>query len=548
MYRARESRTGNLVWAKDAVSYRDYACPNCNASVFVRKGDNRAAHFAHRSSAALQSCYLYHPTDGLLAPVAPEPPSGRRDVQEAIKPLVLSLVVFPARPGAKALPTWGLELTVPKAPSSRGEIILDCGPDMPVRIPMSKLATGPQSYVAHPDAEFYRVSWANREVNDEYAERVKTPLPGLDPTRVAVFDLSSGTQKRRALFLTRGETYYFIYKASSAVDLPAAIQSFALMPSYGWKCVLVTLPAEQDERLEEWLTEATGLQMKGERRRWGVLYPPLAGIDEFGDLIVPKVGDVVLGFHTGQTDQPASVLRARSAQGPTDLTFAPSSWRFVSVVPDKQESRTDLSWDGRPLQGIVFRDQKGRVSPEARLTIESGGSAVSVSLHAARASELLADVREGNALVVGIHLGRGIRGAFRWRAAAELDWSEVTLLSASELETAEPTAILGQVALVNEKLRDPQADVHVDCAVFGEWLSLGQEPIPAPEIAHASPKTRSRVLWLLAASGIPTRMWHEEAPVDGKELLDALLAAKIPPHLSAHRRALSKMMREERHE
>lgn len=542
MYFAREARTRNLVHANDAVSYRDYTCPNCHASVFVRKGDNRAAHFAHRSSAALPSCYLYHPSDDLLAPVSPEPQGGRRDADEAIKPLSLHLAVLPAQPGAKALPAWGLELTVPKAHSSRGEIMLDCGPGNIVRISMAKLATGPQTYVALPDAEFYRASWASREVDGEYAERVKAPLSGLDPARVTAFDLSSGKQKRRAPFLTWGETYYFVFKGTSQVELPLAIQSFALAPSYGWKCVLVTLPSRRDEQLEEWLTEATGLQLKGERRRWAVVYPPLAGIDEFGDLILSTTGDAILGFRTGQRTQPASLLRVRSGQGSANLSFVPAEWCFVTVAPDKQEARADLMWDGRPLQGLVFCDQKGRVLPEARLAVESGGSTVSVSLHTGRASQLLAEVRHGNAAIGAIYLGRGVRGVFRWRAAGDFDWTEVTLPSDTASETAEVAATLGQIGLINEKLRDPQTDVHLDCSVFGEWLSLGRAPTPISEVARVAEATRSRVLWLLAASGIPSRSWHGRAPDDRDGLVGALTAAKVPAHLIAHRRALTKMV------
>src|SRR5690349_1854968 len=66
MYKAKDTKSGRIVSAGEASPYGNFFCPNCNKSVFLRRGDVRAAHFAHRF--ASPECELYVHSDDIASP------------------------------------------------------------------------------------------------------------------------------------------------------------------------------------------------------------------------------------------------------------------------------------------------------------------------------------------------------------------------------------------------------------------------------------------------------------------------------------------------
>lgn len=153
---ARDSLSNRVVSASEAKRRRDYRCPVCGYPVLLRQGIYRVAHFAHIVRAARPECDLYHPSQGLsdwhLLPTT------GGEARSATQPLMLSITVdqVPLRPTRSA--RWMLNITVPRAETSKGAIVIECGSGIQRRIDMAKLALGSQTYSVDPDTNSYYAS------------------------------------------------------------------------------------------------------------------------------------------------------------------------------------------------------------------------------------------------------------------------------------------------------------------------------------------------------------------------------------------------------
>ena len=146
MWYAIDSGTGTRVHAVDGSRYRAYRCPTCRGEVFLRSGQQRAAHFAHIHHTANRECDLYTPGQSPLDPHRrPERDNPSvADHKPRITPVEASIEVENRQSSRRArAPRWHLCLTIPKSLDGRGAITYDFGTSKRT-IALSKLSRSPQ--------------------------------------------------------------------------------------------------------------------------------------------------------------------------------------------------------------------------------------------------------------------------------------------------------------------------------------------------------------------------------------------------------------------
>lgn len=249
MFYAVEPATGREVSANLARAARIYRCPTCGARVSVRRGSERAAHFAHLQGVANADCENYTPS---RIEYRRRPPGEGRIVGPSIATSYLSLSLSAERP---RLAYW-----LPPAPGATwtGAVEVEAfGTSRQIRA--ANLRNGQR--VEFPLVDGQWIVSDTGDVADEYLELIARGRQSLDVSG-AVFDASSavGRQVLPGQSVAYGQSLHWVSR--NALDLKAPgvrlclVQKLAI--ASGWHIYKIQLPEgaySGDEFLElvQWL-------------------------------------------------------------------------------------------------------------------------------------------------------------------------------------------------------------------------------------------------------------------------------------------------------
>ena len=143
----------------------EVSCPACGKPVFLRHGNVRIAHFAHRPGVGTPECELFVATDDIRNwSVVPTHPTSPVRPVENILPARLQLALEPGGVTRQRSPRrWELCITLPKSPNPHGQISFNCGGGIYRNVSLSTLALGPRTYPVDLDAPDFAASWISYE-------------------------------------------------------------------------------------------------------------------------------------------------------------------------------------------------------------------------------------------------------------------------------------------------------------------------------------------------------------------------------------------------
>jgi hypothetical protein len=505
MYKAKETRSGRIVSAEEASPYGNFHCPKCNKPVFLRRGDVRAAHFAHRF--ASPECELYVHSDEIADP---SPLHGRHSVGderlvEKIAPLALSIALEPEdQKYPRKLRQWKLCITIPKSAGPHGQISFDSGGGVRRKVPLSTLAFSAHTHPVDLDAVDYGAVWTSPEVPQSYRDVVMHRLPGLSRDRITAFATTMQKYKPRVETLSLAASYYFVWRDVPGLALPGELPRRELAGRGEWKCALVSIPDEGESRLAEWLARATGLNLVPEKRRWSLLYPPAHDIDIVGRIQITHSNAIYVGLAIDGDE--ATSLECRMHGETTDTTIRDKAHRFVEIDLDRSSAPAviSLTWDGYVLPELVTAPWSGARRPSVRIQFLSPRTPPShSSLHQAACRSALANVRASDSEIAAITLPAGLRGELRWRSAGEPDLHSL-VLTATSMPSGRTDASLPHalIAAINLRLKDRGSDAWIDFGAFGSFHSSAEITSAPTAVQFALRRiTRDRLIWFCKTSG-----------------------------------------------
>ena len=551
MYQARDPRTGRIVQASDASPRGYYVCPVCKADVFLRHGDHRVAHFAHRPGLALPECELYHSSaDDIQNPwpiIPTSPRDGAAPENERIPPLALSITIEPeAAIRRNRLRGWSLVLTVPKSADDHGQIMIDCGGDFRPKISLTKLAFAPQTYPAYPDSVDYGAVWVSPEVRPEYRSAVMHRIPGLKRGQVTAFATGAQKYKPRVESLLWATNYYFVWRRDGQLSLPAELLSQSLADSAAWCCALISLPDEGDAALVNWLRERCGLRVVHEKRKWSIIYPAAYNVDIGGRVQLPPTSSILMGtFVSGEATGHDSLLECTAGDLRASVVVPPARWHFFEVAADDavRESVLALNWDHIPLPELTrvapshagppfavvldFRSKRNRVLSQA-------------ALHHMSCREALKSVRATALDITGIQVPAAISGEFRWRAADQIQWQSLALNGVASRDARGVSLPPDVVSSVNNWLQDQALEASLSFGPFGEFCTEIEPAAPTTRPRLRS-TTRAKVIWYCKSSkAYASRTRKPVDALDDGELLAHFVSVPAPAWLVVHKRAIER--------
>jgi hypothetical protein len=284
--------------------------------VFLRAGGYRAAHFAHHSGSADETCNLYHPYYGTTP---------------------TSTQVFPAAEESSSrielAPTHGLELFLDVAPDMGASLMLRipaarpepmwsgyvrCGtPQGEARFQQGHL-TSDQYIEVRPQLEMYRLQIVGA-VDGHYGQMVSDGTRGLSTER-SLFRVGDGFGKRMGWSedLFWGESVLIVFGSSTAYSeftkfagtTSLSFEILALPNSFG--CVEVCLPAESSiaESIKSEISNYLEHDIKPARSRLLVLDPSPHHFSTDGEWVVASGADRIRLFRSER-----EVVTVRSHEG-----------------------------------------------------------------------------------------------------------------------------------------------------------------------------------------------------------------------------------------
>jgi hypothetical protein len=550
-----KDRKGNIVRAREAMKggYRFYACPVCKAEVFARRGKRRTPHFAHRAGQALPECELYFPPGYIKGPVTPLPSRHEWGEPEdgGVRPqLQLGIELEPeTHPKASRLRRWGLRLTVPKSTQRHGQIQVDCGPIHKPRISLEKLSLSPQTYAADLNTPTFGVTWFSPEVGRFYQESLAERIPGLDRDLFNVFQARQEKIKPRALNLSWGEAYFFIWHEKLSTSFPAQFARTSLAQNGEWCCALIALPSDGDGEVQAWLRAHCGLSAAQERRRWSTIFPVAYALDIYGQTLVAPGKTLFLRTYNTDGASAVSALTIRAGRENGSVSLPEGTTRAIVEIDASRVADTEsisLQWDGHSISPIRRQPQLAtNLAPTVAITFRSvlERGSVSARFHEVSAREGLDRVRAGESLVKEVALPAGIDGTLSWRPLGSMEWlSEAFGVKDAATST---TVSIPDVALstLNAVLKDRIADVRLDFGAFGSYFSPGAAATARASSVRLAPELRRRVIWLCKTSKFYVSIDGTVlADMDDAALLDHFGRCSIPHQLVAHSRALKRAL------
>ena len=546
MYYAKERKTGQIVAATKAYRWGNYRCPTCNAEVSLRSGKYRDTHFAHKPGQGKPECKEFHPSDDLRHSWrSTEPYQG-----PPIDPLRLSIELEPEYDARRGPRKWLLRLTVPKSPDEHGRVSIDCGGGDVKKITLSKLALGPQTYLADPAAQDFGASWVSPEVRPPYRTAVEHRIPGLASRVANVFGAARAKLKPQSSILRWGESYYLVWPVDKPITFPASILNHEFAADRGWCCSLIGLPDKADPEIAAWLTQTCDLPIAPSKREWALLYPAPYAVDDDGNLQVSSGAQLILAIKPIDDDAPGKVIGS-VGQTTASTTVTGTSRHFVEIAVPEQMAQKPvyLAWDEAFLAAVIAKPYPNAASePTVLLEFEGGAAKESAQLHRVRCRELLALVRVGQRNLSGAHSHPLLRGHLCWRRNGQFEWEreELDFSSAGSQPSNNNARLPSQrIDRINSALQDRSIDVSLDFGAFGRFCARAvPQEIRQTTSFHIRPDLRQRVEWLCKASGAfvnsqqrPVGLLNDEA------LLLHFSRVAVPAALSAHQRAVERELR-----
>lgn len=546
MERARNILTGLLTSAAQASRYGQYSCPACGKPVFLRHGNVRVAHFAHRPGVGTPECELFVPTDDVRGwSVAPTHPTSPVRPAENILPVRLLLALEPGGVTRRhSSRQWELCITLPKSPNPHGQISFNCGGGVYRKVSLSTLALGPKTYPVDLDAADFAATWISYEVYRPYAAVIQRRVPGLRRGKVTAFNATSEKYKPRAESLSWGATYYFVWRDRLSPTLPDWLSPHLLAARREWRCALVSLPSEGDDTSLAWFRDVADLDVVPERRRWCIVSPVPYDLDLDGRVQLGADEWTCLAFHPGDSDEDSTVVVNAGGEDCT-LIISGRRWHLLEVAAEGQARRSPLRfrWDLHDLPMLIRRPLEPHPVAVVALEFKSASQDGSrAALHEAKGRELLDSVRAGERELAGLYLPQGVRAMFRWRRQAEFTGQGLELAAA----LTDGSLASSTVSAINAALRDRSMTVLLDAGSFGSYVSGGQGPLttatslPRP----LAKRTRRHVVWFCKVVGV----WQttEGTPIDrltDAELADHFFSLKVKGALVSHWRGIAREIR-----
>jgi hypothetical protein len=546
MYYAKERRNGQIIAASKAHRWGNYRCPTCNVEVSLRSGKYRDAHFAHKPGQGKPECEEFHPSDDLRHPwrtteTYQGPP---------IDPLRLSVELEPGYDAHRGPRKWLLRLTVPKSPDEHGRVSIDCGGGDVKTITLSKLALGPQTYLADPDAQDFGASWVSPEVRPPYRVAVEHRIPGLSSRVANVFGAARAKLKPQSNIFHWGESYYLVWSVDKPITFPASILNHEFAANRGWCCSLIGLPNKADPEIAAWLTQTCDLPIAPSKREWALLYPGPYAVDDDGNLQVSSCAQLILAIQPVDDGAPGKVIGS-VGQTTASTTLTGASRHFVEIAVPEQMAQKPiyLAWDDAFLATVIAKPHPNAATgPAILLEFEGGAAKESAALHHVHCQELLALVRLGQRTLSGVRGHSLLRGHLCWRPNAQFEWEcdELDFSSAGGQASQNDALLPSQrIDRINSALQDHSIDVSLDFGAFGTFHATA---VPQ-DIGHTSsfriqPDLRQRLEWLCKASGAFVNSQHRAVGLLNDEaLLLHFSQVAVPRALAAHQRAVEHELR-----
>ncbi len=548
---AKDRRTGRHVLASEGSYYNDYRCPVCNAEVFLRRGEHRIAHFAHKSGLALPECELYFAPNDIKHPWtiisgAAQSTAGREN--HSIPALSIAIELESADTQRRnQLRRWGLRLVIPRSDGRLGQMQVDTGEHFR-KIALSSLFVGPTALSANPESLDFGATWFSPEVSVAYRTALAERIPGLSADGITVFASLADKQKPRVKVLAWGANYYFVWNGKAAVDIPRSILTHRLSDHGSWNCVLVTLPIDADEKLEAWINDACGLQVLTTKRAWGIVYPVAYDID-VGGRILASPNDTVLitTRNVGDSLHETSEFECAAEGAHSTISMPNNGTHLLEVRADDEHRDKPLAfiWDKKSLPSLVRVAYDG-VSEMPCVTLRfrslADGELRPEKLHTRDCREALRMVRARQLDLESIQAPKGMSGSIAWRHANQFDWQRANLNSPLEdvRTKSAVNSIQSDAAKISTVLKNEALEVVLSFDSFGEFYASAYVKIAASATKPAMrPELRTRIAWFCKMSQSANMMATCAADdlADG-DLIAHFLKLKTPAWLIAHRRSI----------
>jgi len=270
-----------LNWAYDRVERRDvsadeavaskqrYRCPNriCQGRVFLSRGDYRRAHFKHYPGEGKPSCEDYHP--GLYIPQSA--PNFHEDERIQADRVGFELDIV----GKRRL-DWNLKLRIPRSDTEHGSIVmrLGPGPDGLRELQLRAIRNAAGAFDVIPCDEPIGIVQCTPGVPASYREKLNPGSITLPQSTCKAFH-ATGISRLRAVGskLYWGVSYYFIWKTSAPVSLPAFLNPEEINQNHGWRCARITLPNTVDDALAEQVRDLTRLETTRSKAILSIVVP-----------------------------------------------------------------------------------------------------------------------------------------------------------------------------------------------------------------------------------------------------------------------------------
>ena len=551
MWYAIDTSTGEQVHAINGLRYSTYRCPVCRGSVFLRGGQHRARHFVHRHETAKPECELYTPganqPDPHRKPIRHLPDSDQiiRDRVQISPPLVCIEVEHHQFSNHPKPPRWNLCVQIPKSVDGYGTMYFDFGNGQPRTIALSKLSRGPVPYPVDPNSNDFRAVWCSPETNSEYQNVVKQCQPGLDKQGVTPFASVSERFKPRALQITCGRAYYFVWPNSFELNFPSGLEIFEFENNQDWSCVLCNIPDSDDKSLVNWLESVCSVDVKKSLSSWSLLYPFLSTITSDGYIDVPDVGNFILGHNQTEASGEDKLQVSLSVNNKLNTLQVPDQPKSVIALDCDGDGPDGLELSGTCQEFFSFHSLESSKMTNSHTVWAVFGSctedgSIRVPMHSVAARTWLGKVSLNRAELKKIILPEALVGELAWRTELTAPWNCTRFNCKDSRNLSYVELGLEELAYIQSTLKSANEEVRI---TFWGSCEYHFFKVKEPENldVSVSPQLRNRMLWLQKEISIIHGMGQIRPDnLSDNDLIQHFLALTPPPSLVGHFRAIRK--------
>lgn len=322
-------RTGKEVYADYKVSRFDrYKCPCCDSKVILRAGYYRDPYFAHASSQTNQAkfnCEDYHPGNGYYVPTPitkKSVPIAESKIEAGKHDYFTTLCVEDSRSDFHlylSIPTIPFDRENPISPRDLQKIkIRITAEGSPIgQLPAIQLFTGgiKTRFDVKPTEKDYELEAINNSGSEVDFDFLESPIEGLSPKGnlfgkldedwVRIFPNSE---------IEWGKEFYYVAQSNTSVPHQCFPAEIAVRDGYTrkWKLWRITLPAEPDASVEDWLNKLDYFVVEA---RWKLqLLSVPRDCDAFERVYYFNEGEAILFKATSPFSKSETVLICETAE------------------------------------------------------------------------------------------------------------------------------------------------------------------------------------------------------------------------------------------